>query len=104
MKAIKILAWFVFCVILGYLLGYVLDTTTKIKPSRNSAEDNYLGIKANEITILQEKAISKEIYRLQVIKYCSNNEIFIDVNKIDSMYFEEEPEVQILLNQINKFN
>jgi hypothetical protein len=51
-----------------------------------------------EYLTIQEKAISKELYKQQVMLYCIEKQIYIDVDKIDSMYMVVDPKVQQLLN------
>ena len=60
---------------------------------------NYNDEKKEYLTI-QEKAISKSLYKQQVLLYCTENQIYIDINKIDSMYLAVEPKVQGLLNAL----
>jgi len=49
--------------------------------------------------IIYEKTISMKIYKIQVIRYCAENKIYIDFNKIDSMYYEEDPRVGNFINK-----
>ena len=61
--------------------------------------ENSIDEKRKYLTI-QEKAISKSLYKQQVLLYCTENQIYIDINKIDSMYLAVEPKVQGLLNAL----
>ncbi len=72
--------------LIAYAVHNILEDATEPKNSNN--------------TIVLEKCVTKLLYMHQVQLYCVDNNIYVDFDKIDSMYSKEELEVQEYINAL----
>ena len=52
----------------------------------------------NSNSIIEEKVLTKELYKNKLLNYAVKNEIYINTKEIDSLYGLAEPEVQDYIN------